>query len=192
MRKLYPVVCVVCFWFAGCRPPVHIALDPGPIVPPSNGARVIPVEDQSESGRDLIAKTPVVTDPTHIEAVSSGQVIDLPHVELKDAFFAYNRHDLVPDARTTLDQDATALKSIFQDFPGIVLTVEGHCDERGSAEYNLALGDLRARTARDFLVELGVAERQLEVVSYGKERPQCAEPEPSCWQKNRRAHITKK
>jgi hypothetical protein len=86
----------------------------------------------------------------------------------------------------------TALKSILQDFPGLVLTVEGHCDERGSAEYNLALGDLRARTARDFLAELGVAERQLEVISYGKERPQCEEPEPSCWQKNRRAHIAKK
>jgi peptidoglycan-associated lipoprotein len=86
----------------------------------------------------------------------------------------------------------TALKSILQDFPGLVLTVEGHCDERGSAEYNLALGDLRARTARDFLAELGVAERQLEVISYGKERPQCEEPEPSCWQKNRRAHTAKK
>ena len=111
---------------------------------------------------------------------------------MKDAFFAYDRHELLPEARAILTQDAGVLKSVLQESPGMVLAVEGHCDERGSAEYNLALGDLRARAARDFLSELGVAASQLEVISYGKERPQCAADEESCWQKNRRAHIAAK
>ena len=142
-------------------------------------------------------KAPVIRDPPPKEPIAKEKKENRTpeerlESEVKDAFFDYNRSDLRPDARAALDQDATALKSILQDFPGVVLSVEGHCDERGSAEYNLALGDLRARTARDFLVELGVAERQLEVISYGKERPQCAEAEESCWQKNRRAHVAKK
>ena len=69
------------------------------------------------------------------------------------------------------------------------LDVEGHCDERGSAEYNLGLGDRRSTSARDFLVQLGVPADRLRVVSYGKERPQCTESNESCWQKNRRAHF---
>ena len=68
--------------------------------------------------------------------------------------------------------------------------VEGHCDERGSAEYNLGLGDRRASSAKDFLVQLGVPADRLKTISYGKERPQCTESGESCWQKNRRAHFS--
>jgi peptidoglycan-associated lipoprotein len=68
--------------------------------------------------------------------------------------------------------------------------VEGHCDERGSAEYNLGLGDRRATSAKDFLVQLGVPADKLKTISYGKERPQCTENDESCWQKNRRAHFS--
>ena len=68
--------------------------------------------------------------------------------------------------------------------------VEGHCDERGSAEYNLGLGDRRAQSAKDFLVQLGVPADKLRTVSYGKERPVCTEGNESCWQRNRRAHFS--
>ncbi len=68
--------------------------------------------------------------------------------------------------------------------------IEGHCDERGSAEYNLALGDRRANSAKEFLQELGVPADRLSVISYGKERPQCTEHNEECWQKNRRVHFT--
>jgi len=68
--------------------------------------------------------------------------------------------------------------------------VEGHCDERGSAEYNLALGDRRATAAKDFLVQLGVPADRLKTISYGKERPQCTEENEQCWQRNRRAHLS--
>ena len=89
-----------------------------------------------------------------------------------------------------LDADADALKAIFRDFPDAVVQVEGHCDERGSAEYNLGLGDRRATAAKDFLVQLGVGADKLKTISYGKERPQCTESNEGCYQKNRRAHFS--
>ena len=87
-------------------------------------------------------------------------------------------------------KDADALKAIFTDFPDATITIEGHCDERGSAEYNLALGDRRATAAKDFLTQLGVPADKLKTISYGKERPQCTDHDESCWQKNRRAHFS--
>jgi len=110
--------------------------------------------------------------------------------ESQDAYFDYDKSDIRSDARDALTRDAAALKSILADFPNAVITVEGHCDERGSAEYNLALGDRRATSAKDFLVSLGVPGDRLKTISYGKERPQCTESTESCWQKNRRAHLS--
>jgi peptidoglycan-associated lipoprotein len=109
--------------------------------------------------------------------------------ELQDAYFDYDKSSLRSDAQTTLTGDATALKSILSDFPSVTIVIEGHCDERGSAEYNLGLGDRRASSARDFLVQLGVPADKIHTISYGKERPQCTESAESCWQKNRRAHF---
>jgi peptidoglycan-associated lipoprotein len=110
--------------------------------------------------------------------------------EVADAYFDYDKSDIREDARATLTKNADALKAILADFPTAVVTVEGHCDERGSAEYNLALGDRRAAAAKAFLVQLGVSADKLKTVSYGKERPQCTEGNESCWQKNRRAHFS--
>ncbi len=110
--------------------------------------------------------------------------------EVQDAFFDYDKSDVREDARAVLTRNADALKSILQEFPDAVITVEGHCDERGSAEYNLGLGDRRATSAKDFLVQLGVSTDKLKNISYGKERPQCTESNEACWQKNRRAHFS--
>ena len=109
--------------------------------------------------------------------------------DVQDAFFDYDKSDIRSDARDTLTRDANAIKSILNDFPGASIVVEGHCDERGSAEYNLGLGDRRATAAKDFLVQLGVPADRLKTISYGKERPQCSESTESCWQRNRRAHF---
>jgi len=109
---------------------------------------------------------------------------------LQDAYFDYDKSDIRDDARAALTRDADALKSILQDFPGATITIEGHCDERGSAEYNLGLGDRRATAAKDFLVQLGVAADRLKTISYGKERPVCTESNEECWQRNRRAHFS--
>lgn len=109
---------------------------------------------------------------------------------LQDAYYDYDKSDIRDDARSALTKDADLLKAIFQDFPDAVITVEGHCDERGSAEYNLGLGDRRATSAKEFLVQLGVSADKLKTISYGKERPVCTESNEECWQRNRRAHFS--
>jgi peptidoglycan-associated lipoprotein len=109
--------------------------------------------------------------------------------EVQDAFFDYDKSDIRDDARDTLTRNAAAIKAILADFPNASIVIEGHCDERGSAEYNLGLGDRRATAAKDFLVSLGVPGDRLKTISYGKERPQCTESTEACWQKNRRVHF---
>ena len=110
--------------------------------------------------------------------------------DLQDALYDYDSNNIRDDARVSLTTDADALKRILADFPNATINVEGHCDERGSAEYNLGLGDRRATSARDFLVQLGVPANRLMTISYGKERPVCTESDDSCWQRNRRAHFS--
>jgi peptidoglycan-associated lipoprotein len=109
--------------------------------------------------------------------------------DVQDAFFDYDKTDIRSDARDALTNDAAALKAILNDFPNSSIVIEGHCDERGSAEYNLGLGDRRASAAKEFLQGLGVPADRLKTISYGKERPQCTEQNDACWQKNRRVHF---
>jgi len=104
---------------------------------------------------------------------------------LKDAFFDYDKSDLRDDARTALSADAEWLKR----YRTVQFLIEGHCDERGTSEYNLALGDRRANAAKEYLVSLGVDASRIKTVSYGKERPFCNQSSESCWQQNRRAHF---
>ena len=109
---------------------------------------------------------------------------------VQDVYFDYDQSEIRSDGQSVLTQDAAALKALLTDFPNAVIMVEGHCDERGSAEYNLGLGDRRAGAARDYLVQLGVPASRIKTISYGKERPQCAESDEECWQKNRRVHFS--
>jgi peptidoglycan-associated lipoprotein len=109
--------------------------------------------------------------------------------QVQDVFFAYDQYNIEADAQGTLTHDAQAIKSILTDFPSASLIIEGHCDERGSAEYNLGLGDRRATSAKEFLVQLGVPADKLRTVSYGKERPACTDQTEDCYARNRRAHI---
>jgi len=100
---------------------------------------------------------------------------------LKDIYFEFDRYDLKPDARATLKVNADWLKAN----PSARVEVEGHCDERGTNEYNLALGAKRAQAAKDYLVTLGIATGRLSTMSYGEELPVCKEQTEGCWQKNR-------
>lgn len=109
---------------------------------------------------------------------------------IQDAYFDYDKYTLRPDAEVTLKADAKALSDILRQYPDYKLTVEGYCDERGSEEYNLALGDARAKHAKEFLASLGIPVDQMRTISYGKDRPVCGDSTEACWQKNRRAHIT--
>ena len=104
---------------------------------------------------------------------------------LKDAFFDFDKADLREDARTALASDAQWLKQ----YSSIRILVEGHCDERGTEEYNLSLGQKRASSVKDYLVSLGVESARVNTVSYGKARPFCADHDDNCWQQNRRGHF---
>ena len=102
--------------------------------------------------------------------------------ELTDVYFDYDKSNIRDDAQAALTKDASILNSILADFAEVVVYIEGHCDERGSAEYNLGLGDRRATSASAYLEALGVDTARLKTVSYGKERPQCTEATDDCWQ----------
>jgi peptidoglycan-associated lipoprotein len=106
--------------------------------------------------------------------------------DFQPAFFDLDSYTLRDDARAALDKDAKLLR----DNPTVNLTIEGHCDERGTAEYNQSLGERRAQAARDYLVAAGIQTSRLNVVSYGKERPFATGHDEGSWQQNRRAHFT--
>jgi peptidoglycan-associated lipoprotein len=105
---------------------------------------------------------------------------------VQDAFFDYDTYDIRGDAQATLSRDASYLAT----HPDLKVVIGGYCDERGSNEYNLALGQNRADAAKNALVSAGVAANRIRVISYGKEKPFCAESTEACWQENRRAGFT--
>jgi peptidoglycan-associated lipoprotein len=107
--------------------------------------------------------------------------------EVRDAYFDLDKADIRADARTALSKTADFLKN----YPRFKVTIEGHCDERGSTEYNLGLGDRRATAVKQYLVSLGIAADRLSTVSFGKEKPFCMESNETCWQQNRRGHFVK-
>ena len=160
------------------------------VFPNRNTTFTLTAKGPGGTAEDTTSVSVTVPAPTAAAAPPGKSFSDLVSAETKDAYFDYDKSTLRADARTALHQDATALRDIFKSFQGAKVTVEGHCDERGSAEYNLALGDRRAKEARDYLVEFGVPAVQLTTISYGKERPQCTEHDEECWQKNRRAHLS--
>jgi peptidoglycan-associated lipoprotein len=104
---------------------------------------------------------------------------------LEDVFFDTDRYDLTPAARETLAKNAAWL----QQYPTISILVEGHCDERNTREYNLALGERRARAVQEYLALLGVPQERIQIISYGEERPFALGNDESAWRLNRRAHF---
>ncbi|MGE5246459.1 MAG: peptidoglycan-associated lipoprotein Pal [Betaproteobacteria bacterium] len=104
---------------------------------------------------------------------------------LDDAFFDLDKSDIRDDAKPALQKDAAWM----QKWTSTQVTIEGHCDERGSSEYNLALGERRANAVKDYLVSLGVPAGRLATISKGKEQPFCTGHDESCWQQNRRGHF---
>ena len=114
---------------------------------------------------------------------------DMLNREAADAFFDYDKSDIRDDARGALTRDADLLKRIFAADPSFAVALEGNCDERGSAEYNLGLGDRRSTSAKEFLVGLGVPADKLRTISYGKDRPVCTEANEDCYQRNRHVHL---
>jgi peptidoglycan-associated lipoprotein len=129
-----------------------------------------------------------VTGGAAVAAPTTGQpagISELFEQNVRDAFFDFNKADIRPDARDALTKDAEFLRS----YSTVHITIEGHCDERGSTEYNLGLGQRRAQAAKNYLVSLGISADRIDTVSWGKERPFCTESNEECWQQNRRGHF---
>ncbi len=124
-----------------------------------------------------------------LDQLQKGQAVGTPSSSpLKDIYFDFDRADLRADARETLKANADWLKKN----PAATAQIEGHCDERGTNEYNLALGARRAQSAKDYLVTLGIPEQRLSTISYGEELPVCTEHNEDCWQKNRHDRFVAK
>ncbi len=124
-----------------------------------------------------------------IAKIETKEVETLKYTEEKSIFedihFDFDKYDIRPDAKPIVQSVADWL---IKNKSSEVL-IEGHCDERGTNEYNLALGDRRAKATKDYLVALGVASSRIDIISYGEEKPLCTEKTEECWQKNRRAHF---
>src|SRR5438093_12213401 len=147
---------------------------------PSTGSQAGGGQREGEGARGKTGES--TTSPGSLDALRQGQGSATPASSpLKDVFFDFDRYDLKSDARDTLRANADWLKGN----PSARIEIEGHCDSRGTAEYNLALGAKRAQAAKDYLTTLGIPEPRLSTISYGQELPVCREHNEDCWQKNR-------
>jgi peptidoglycan-associated lipoprotein len=149
-------------------PPPPVAPEPPPPAPPPPKPEVKPQVDEY----------------SRLKAMGSDEIDRLGL--MTEIYFDYDKSDIRESERATLSKNAETLKK----FDFLKVTLEGHCDERGTVEYNLALGERRARAAYDYLVSLGVPADRLRTVSYGKEIAVCSESNEACWQRNRRAKFT--
>ena len=182
-KRILITVATLTLLASGCtKKPVAVA-PPPPAAAPSATSKPAPA-------RTATTQRPASTTPEpRYPSAATRARIDQLLAKIEDAYFDYNKASLRPDALKALAADSTELRDILKDYPNYKLTIEGHCDERGSDEYNIALGDRRAQAAKDYLVQVGIPAVQLNLISYGKEHPVCQEHDEACWQRNRRIHI---
>jgi peptidoglycan-associated lipoprotein len=135
--------------------------------------------------QDATARVTVNSAPAPPPAVTNVTEEELFAQNVKDIFFDYDKYDVRASEQGSLQADAQFL----QQHPDIHITIEGHCDERGSTEYNLALGTNRADSVKNALIQAGVSGDRVKTITMGKEKPFCTESNESCWQQNRRGHF---
>jgi peptidoglycan-associated lipoprotein len=184
-RAVLVVLVVLAVGVSACgkkKPPVARAIPP-PTPAASPGG---PVSRLPAPPEPVAEPTIVPPEPLREDSIASGSLDDINrNSPLKPVFFEYDSSELAGDARGILDANAAVLKR----YPSWAITIEGHCDERGTAEYNLALGERRAVTSRAYLVSLGISADRLRTVSYGKEFPFEPGHDENAYVKNRRAHF---
>lgn len=178
MRQWAVVIALVsAVVFGACGKPKPPAPPPPPPLAPATPPPAPPPATRAEVA-------PQVDEYARLKAMGADEIDRMGL--LADVRFDFDKSDIREGDRAILNKDAEVLKK----FDFLRVTVEGHCDERGSVEYNLALGERRARSAFDYLVSLGVARDRLKTVSYGKEIQVCSESTEECWARNRRAKFT--
>ena len=186
------LVAIVVLGCAACshpRPVAQTPPDPTPVATvtpaPAKAAARQAVANNVQPARVVAQPSKSTTMPDAVKKRLNEYL-----AKLEDALFDYDQSTIRSDASVALRDDVNVIREILSDYPSQKLIIEGHADERGSAEYNLGLGDRRAHAVQEFLSSMGIPGPQLAVVSYGKERPVCTQATEACWQQNRRAHVT--
>jgi peptidoglycan-associated lipoprotein len=177
---------------AGCakRPATTAAAAPAPTgaaatTPGGAGPAMAPTTAAPSGGGGTGAATPAPGPATAAPAARPEPREFRAIPELNDVFFEFDKYDIRPTDAKVLDRNAAWLKTNANN----LILIEGHCDERGTNEYNLALGERRAKSTMNYLVSQGVQASRITIISYGEERPACTEKTEQCWAKNRRAHF---
>jgi peptidoglycan-associated lipoprotein len=184
---------VLTLFLVGCpkRPATTAASAPAPAPAPAPAAPDAPVSPPPSAAAPTApspsAPGPAAPAPTPAPAPATPPRPSefRAHDALKDVYFDFDKYDIRPNDARTLDTNAGWLKQNT----GQLLLIEGHADERGTNEYNLALGERRAKAAMNYLVSQGVQAPRITIISYGEERPVCADKSEACWSQNRRAHF---
>jgi peptidoglycan-associated lipoprotein len=183
-NELITVICVGSLFMFGCAktPVAAVTSAPAPTgagtttSPTTRSAPSVPAT--TSSGKTAPASSAVATSRS-----APGEFVVVREVE--DVHFDFDKYTIRPEDGRILARNARWLSAN----PNDLLLIEGHCDERGTSEYNLALGERRAKATMTYLIDQGVAARRITTISYGKERPQCTEHGEACWARNRRAHF---
>jgi peptidoglycan-associated lipoprotein len=183
---------------AGLSEPLVFAPEPPPSpAPPPSVEEPAPMSEETVPAEEPVAEPEMEVaqlEPSDFVPAAPAQEekrdapVMVKDSGLVDVFFDFDQYAIRPDAVPILEKNAGLLKSVHENSS---VLIEGHCDERGTVEYNLELGKRRAQSVKDYLVDLGIEESRIRIASYGKEKPFCAESKPTCWQQNRRGHFVR-
>lgn len=160
---------------------VNCAKKPAEPGPGEQMSQTRPAEEYTAPAQEVLPPE----EPKPVMATPARETAALDLSDLVDVFFAYDQSDLTSEGRAALAQNARVLKAVSD----VVIVIEGHCDERGTNEYNLGLGERRANTVKNYLVSLGVPAARVRTISYGEEKPFDGRHNEVAWQTNRRAHF---
>ena len=189
-RSLLATTFVGLLTVTACHKTLPVASQPAPPAPVAAVPQPAPQAPRQQPARQApvarVTEVPRSTTMTEAERITLNERL----ARLEDALFDYDKATIRVDATTALKEDVEVIRGILANYPTQKLVIEGHADERGSSEYNMALGDKRAQATQEFLTNLGIPQAQLSVISFGKDRPVCTEQNEGCYQKNRRTHIT--
>lgn len=175
------VVLTTVFFFACSSSKPEVETEPAPAATPTPA----PVVDETDEVLTEPPTQPVVSEYPGVEELPEDLVILNARGYLDDVFFDTDRYDLEQEAREHLASNATWLRQ----YSSVSILVEGHCDERNTREYNLALGEKRANAVRDYLIFMGIDAPRIRTISYGEERPFARGSDEAAWQLNRRSHF---
>lgn len=170
------------------RPTLPLEFPKGSRSPASDYVPELPPQPKIASPVQFITKDDIET-KDEVETKDDVETKDPPpgkDSKLEHVFFGFDQYSIRKDAVSVLERNAEMLNGLYKDSD---VLIEGHCDERGTTDYNVELGKRRAQAVKDYLVNVGVEASRIRIVSYGKERPFCRESKPACWQRNRRAHF---